>query len=60
MPLSYFVIKNWLDNFAYKIEIHSWYFITAGLAALVISWLTIGLQTIGNAIVNPVEALKDE
>lgn len=60
LPISYLVVKNWLDNFAYKIDLNWWYFAGAGLLVLLIAWLTIGMQTVKAAIVNPVESLKDE
>ena len=60
LPLSYLVAKNWLDNFAYKIDLNGWFFAEAGLLVLLIAWVTIGMQTIKAARVNPVECLKDE
>lgn len=60
LPISYIVAQNWLSDFAYRIDLRRWYFAGAGLVALVIAWLTIGLQTIKAARVNPVQCLKDE
>lgn len=60
IPLSYFITKNWLDGFAYHIDLEWWFFAGAGLAALLITWITVGLQTIKAARVNPVDCLKDE
>ncbi len=60
LPLSYLVVNYWLQSFEYRIDLHWWYFIGAGLAALVIAWLTVGSQAVKAASVNPVNSLKDE
>jgi ABC-type lipoprotein release transport system permease subunit len=60
LPVSYFGANVYLDNFAFKIELQWWYFAGAGLTALVIAWLTVGLQAWKAARVNPVSCLKDE
>ena len=60
LPISYWLAQQWLADFAYRIDLKWWYFISAGLIALFIAWLTVGLQTIKAARVNPVECLKDE
>lgn len=60
MPVSYYLIKSWLDGFAYKIDLNIWYFAGAGLAALLIAWLTVGLQTLKAARVNPSQSLRSE
>lgn len=60
LPLSYFIAKNWLESFAYRIDLELWYFIGAGLVALLIAWFTVGLQTVKAAKVNPTQCLKDE
>jgi ABC-type antimicrobial peptide transport system permease subunit len=60
LPIGYFIAKSWLDDFAYRIDLEWWYFISAGLLTLLIAWLSVGFQTIKAASVNPVECLKDE
>ena len=60
LPVSYFIAINWLEGFAFRIDLKWWFFVGAGLLALVIAWLTIGIQTVKAANVNPVECLKDE
>ena len=60
LPVSYFIAKNWLEGFAYRIDLEWWFFIGAGLVALLIAWFTVGLQTVKAARVNPAECLKDE
>ena len=60
LPISYFIARDWLADFAYKIDLAWWYFAGAGLAALLIAWFTVGLQTVKAARVNPAQCLKDE
>jgi putative ABC transport system permease protein len=59
IPFSYFIAQQWLNNFAFKIALQWWYFIGAGMMALVIAWLTVGTQAIRAARVNPTQCLKE-
>ncbi|RDC65531.1 ABC transporter permease [Adhaeribacter pallidiroseus] len=60
LPVSYLIVKHWLNSFAYQITLEPWYFIGAGLLALVVAWLTVGLQAVKAAKINPVHCLRDE
>ncbi len=60
IPLSYYITKNWLESFAYRIDLQIWYFIGAALIAIVIAWITVGLQAIRAASINPVQSLRNE
>ncbi len=60
LPLSYLIVKHWLQSFEYRIALEWWYFVGAGLAALLIAWLTVSTQAIRAASDNPVHSLKDE
>jgi hypothetical protein len=60
LPVSYFMTDYWLDSFALHIDLEIWYFIAAGVAALLIAWLTVGMQAVKAANVNPLECLKSE
>jgi ABC-type antimicrobial peptide transport system permease subunit len=60
LPISYLLTKQWLDNFAFSIDLQWWYFVGAGLAALLIAWLTVGLQAVKAARINPIQSLRDE
>ena len=55
---GYFVMQAWLDNFPYRIELSIWIFMSAGLAALLITWLTVGYHALRAATANPVDALR--
>ncbi len=60
LPVSYYLVSQWLDRFAYRIELNLWYFAMAGLLALLIAWLTVASQAFRAARVNPAECLKTE
>ena len=60
LPMSFFVARSWLSTFAFRVPLQPWYFIAAGLLALVIAWLTVGVQAIKAARVNPVASLRSE
>lgn len=60
IPLAYYFANQWLQNFAYSIELKWWFFAFAGAAALLIAWLTIGFQTLKSARINPAECLRSE
>jgi putative ABC transport system permease protein len=59
-PIAWYAMNKWLQNFAYRIEIGWWIFLLAGGLALVIALLTVSMQAIKAALVNPVEALRYE
>ena len=59
-PLAHYAMHQWLRDFAYRIEIGWWVFAVAGMAALLIAWLTVGFQAIKAAVANPVKSLRTE
>lgn len=60
IPLAYYFIKDWLQQFAYRTEIHSMTFLSAALLALVITFLTIAFHTFRAASANPANSLREE
>jgi len=60
LPVSYLITDYWLGSFALHINLKIWYFFGAGLAAIAIAWLTVGMQAVKAANVNPLECLKSE
>ncbi|MEM7548519.1 MAG: ABC transporter permease [Bacteroidota bacterium] len=60
LPIGYYLVNQWLNTFAFKIDLSIWFFIASGALTLLIAWFTIGFQTIKAAFLNPVECLKDE
>lgn len=59
-PIAWWAMNNWLEDFAYHIDIRWWMFATAGLTAVVIALLTVSWQAIRAAVANPVDSLRDE
>jgi putative ABC transport system permease protein len=59
-PVAFYVMNNWLHDFAYRIEIGWTVFILSGIIALVIAIVTVSLQTVKAALANPIESLKYE
>jgi putative ABC transport system permease protein len=59
-PAAWLVMRRWLQDFAYRTGISWWIFVLAGMAAILISVLTITLQIYRVARQNPVNALKYE
>lgn len=60
VPVTWWAMHNWLQDFAYRINIQWWIFALAGIIAILISILTISFQAIKAAIANPVKSLRSE
>ena len=60
IPLSYFAMNKWLENYVYKTSLNWWIFALVGLTAIVISLLTVSINSLKAANRNPVEALRYE
>ena len=60
IPLSWWVMSNWLQDFAYRINISWWVFALAGFIAILIAMLTTGLQALKASIANPANSLRSE
>ena len=59
-PLGFYLMDNWLQDFAYRIEIQWWLFVLAGVITLCIAFMTIGYKSFRAATINPVNALRNE
>lgn len=59
-PIGYFVLRNWLQNFAYRTRVSPYIFLLSALLALAISTITVSFQTLKAAQANPVESLRYE
>lgn len=60
LPMSYIIVKKWLDDFAYRIDLEWWFFAGSGIIALLIAWTAVGWQTVKAARQNPVDNLRYE
>jgi len=59
-PIAWYTSGKWLQDFAYRINIQWWIFIAAGAASLIIAGLTVSVQALKAALMNPVKSLKSE
>jgi putative ABC transport system permease protein len=59
-PVAWYVMNHWLEGFAYKITIEWWVFALTGAVALSIALLTVSVQSIKAALMNPVKSLRSE
>ncbi len=60
IPFSVYSIRNWLDQFPYRVDISIGLILIAGIVSLLIAWLTIGFNTIKVALSNPIRYLRQE
>ena len=59
-PLAWFLMHQWLENFAYRVGINWWFFILSGIIALLIALFTVSAQVIRAALTNPADTLRYE
>jgi putative ABC transport system permease protein len=60
IPLAWWAMNEWLQDFAFRINIGWWVFVAAGTIALLVALITISFQAIKAAIANPVKSLRAE
>ncbi|GAB4032946.1 ABC transporter permease [Spirosoma jeollabukense] len=60
VPVAWYVMSRWLQDFAYKIDISWWMFALAGVLSVSIALLTVSFQSIKAALMNPVKSLRSE
>ncbi len=59
-PVAYLAMRQWLQDFAYRIDLSWWPFILSGILALFIALLTVSFQAVKAALANPVDSLRYE
>ncbi|HEY6503041.1 MAG TPA: ABC transporter permease [Chitinophagaceae bacterium] len=60
IPVGWYIMNRWLQDFAYRIHIQWWVFMLAAVIAILIALITIGTQSIKAAVTNPVKSLRTE
>jgi len=60
LPAAYYIMRSWLNDFAYRISLNWMFFAAAGTVTLAIALATVSIQTIRSANTNPVKSLKYE
>lgn len=59
-PAAYLIMNNWLNNFAYRINISAWIFVLTFFISLIITLITVGYRSFKSAVANPANSLKYE
>jgi putative ABC transport system permease protein len=60
VPIANYLMKNWLDGFAYHINIELFHFLATLIIMILIAWITISFRTFRVASINPVDSLRHE
>jgi len=60
IPIAWYFMNNWLQNFAYRINVGWFVFFITGITSILIAFLTISFQSVRAAIANPVKSLRTE
>ncbi|GHT20991.1 ABC transporter permease [Bacteroidia bacterium] len=58
VPAAYYIVNKWLENFAYKTPMHWWVFLLGGFIILLITLLTVSVQSYKAARANPTKAIN--
>ncbi|MDN5205501.1 ABC transporter permease [Fulvivirgaceae bacterium BMA10] len=59
-PVAYLVLDEWLQEFAYRIDMNIWSFLISGLLGLLVVFLTVSFQALKVCLTNPVNTLRNE
>jgi putative ABC transport system permease protein len=60
LPFAWFIMHQWLQSYAFRIELSWWLFFLAGLFVLLIALFTVSYQSVKAALANPVKSLRNE
>jgi len=59
-PIAWYAMSHWLQDFAYRIDIHWWVFLLSAILALIVALITVSFQAIKAAMSNPAKSLRTE
>jgi putative ABC transport system permease protein len=59
-PIAYYMMRHWLSDFSYHVDIGWEIFAVSGIAAVIIAWLTVSYQSVRAALMNPAKSLRSE
>jgi putative ABC transport system permease protein len=59
-PAAYFIMRAWLDSYAYQVDLGVGLFVLAGAITFMIAWGTIAWQAGRAALLNPVDTIRSE
>lgn len=60
VPLTYWLMNHWLQNYKYRININLWLFVVVGFAMFALTLIVVSLNTLKAATNNPVKSLRTE
>ncbi|MBN7817323.1 ABC transporter permease [Algoriphagus pacificus] len=60
LPLGYYLMQEWLDQFAFKVPISIWFFLISAAISVILAYSTVSIQSLKTALANPVDAIKNE
>jgi ABC-type antimicrobial peptide transport system permease subunit len=60
VPVAYYLMSNWLDNFVFRVRMGPGVFALAILASVIVAWLTVGYKSVKAALTSPVKNLRSE
>jgi putative ABC transport system permease protein len=60
VPIAWYAMNQWLQGFAYHVQVSWIVFVIASLAALAVAWITISYESVKAAVANPVTSLRSE
>jgi putative ABC transport system permease protein len=60
VPVSWFMMSNWLSNFVYRVPLGLGFFVFAIVSSILIAWISVGYKAIRAALANPVNSLRNE
>jgi len=60
VPIAWYAMDQWLQGFAYHVQVSWTVFVIASLAALTVAWITISYESVKAAVANPVTSLRSE
>ena len=60
VPVAYYMMNHWLQNFTFRIKMNAWIFLTAIIVSVIIAWIAVGYKSLKAALVNPVKSLRSE
>jgi len=60
VPVAYWLLKNWLNKYAFRISIDIWFFLLPVLMIITIALITVLYQSVRAALANPVKSLRTE
>lgn len=60
IPVAWYMMSHWLQNFAFRIDMTVWVFIVAVAISILIAWIAVGYKSVKAAVANPVKSLRSE